>query len=173
MKKILLLISAYSGFLVGCSNTNNSTGNDATPVIESSSEQNNEGAVIPAPAEIPSPTIQPTTDPVVTTVNPSATISAPQQQATSTAAGMNPAHGQPGHRCDIAVGAPLNSPAGVNPTTAAPTPSAAPAPVTVPSASPAAPVVTETSGVTPPGMNPPHGEPGHDCAIAVGAPLKK
>lgn len=25
------------------------------------------------------------------------------------AAGMNPAHGQPGHRCDIAVGAPLNS----------------------------------------------------------------
>lgn len=25
------------------------------------------------------------------------------------AAGMNPAHGQPNHRCDIAVGAPLNS----------------------------------------------------------------
>lgn len=23
--------------------------------------------------------------------------------------GLNPAHGQPGHRCDIAVGAPLNS----------------------------------------------------------------
>jgi hypothetical protein len=22
---------------------------------------------------------------------------------------MNPSHGQPGHRCDIAVGAPLNS----------------------------------------------------------------
>ena len=28
---------------------------------------------------------------------------------TTTAAGMNPAHGQAGHRCDIAVGAPLNS----------------------------------------------------------------
>ena len=23
------------------------------------------------------------------------------------------------------------------------------------------------------GMNPPHGQPGHDCAIPVGAPLKK
>src|SRR6188474_1027285 len=29
-----------------------------------------------------------------------------------TAEGMNPPHGQPGHRCDIAVGAPLNSPPG-------------------------------------------------------------
>src|SRR5690606_31144410 len=27
-----------------------------------------------------------------------------------TAPGMNPPHGEPGHRCDIAVGAPLNSP---------------------------------------------------------------
>ena len=27
----------------------------------------------------------------------------------SSNAGLNPAHGQPGHRCDIAVGAPLNS----------------------------------------------------------------
>jgi len=29
--------------------------------------------------------------------------------ATTTAPGMNPAHGQPGHRCDIPVGSPLNS----------------------------------------------------------------
>jgi hypothetical protein len=28
---------------------------------------------------------------------------------TPVAPGMNPQHGQPGHRCDIAVGAPLNS----------------------------------------------------------------
>ena len=32
---------------------------------------------------------------------------APATGATGTGAGMNPAHGQPGHRCDIAVGAPL------------------------------------------------------------------
>ena len=31
---------------------------------------------------------------------------------TEVAEGMNPPHGQPGHRCDIPVGAPLNSPAG-------------------------------------------------------------
>jgi len=29
--------------------------------------------------------------------------------AKAVAPGMNPAHGQPGHRCDIAVGQPLNS----------------------------------------------------------------
>jgi hypothetical protein len=28
---------------------------------------------------------------------------------TKTAPGMNPPHGEPNHRCDIAVGAPLNS----------------------------------------------------------------
>ena len=29
------------------------------------------------------------------------------QTQTQTAPGMNPPHGQPGHRCDVAVGAPL------------------------------------------------------------------
>ena len=32
-----------------------------------------------------------------------------QQNSNQNASGMNPPHGQPGHRCDIAVGAPLNS----------------------------------------------------------------
>jgi len=31
----------------------------------------------------------------------------PVQQSIQSAAGVNPPHGQPGHRCDIAVGAPL------------------------------------------------------------------
>ena len=31
------------------------------------------------------------------------------QPQTQTAPGMNPPHGQPGHRCEIPVGAPLNS----------------------------------------------------------------
>jgi len=48
----------------------------------------------------------------------SATVTAPQQTqqvvknevspTTKTAPGMNPQHGKPGHRCDIAVGAPLS-----------------------------------------------------------------
>jgi hypothetical protein len=80
---------------------------------------------------------------------------------TVTAPGMNPPHGQPGHRCDISVGAPLNS---------------KPAPVTTqPTTVNAQPQVTmkevPTTTKTAPGMNPPHGEPNHRCDIAVGAPL--
>lgn len=77
--------------------------------------------------------------------------SAASAGSVSTAPGMNPEHGKPGHRCDIAVGAPLNS----KPATAA---------ATKPAATPAVTAVA-------PGMNPQHGQPGHRCDIAVGAPL--
>lgn len=100
---------------------------------------------------------------------------------TTTAEGMNPPHGEPGHRCDIEVGAPLSSPPGKTPPAPAagspasssmfnslPVPGTEPAAPSSPSLSTSAP-----SGPTPEGMNPPHGQPGHDCAIAVGAPLKK
>lgn len=99
----------------------------------------------------------------------------PQQVTTTTAPapaatakGMNPPHGQPGHDCAIAVGAPLNS-APSKP--AATTTSATPQVIST-TAQPAA-TPTAAPTVTAPGMNPPHGQPGHDCAIAVGAPLKK
>lgn len=85
--------------------------------------------------------------------------------------GMNPPHGQPGHRCDIAVGAPLNSapktvttqvqPAITANATSSPTSTN---PITITPAS-------TTPVKTAPGMNPPHGQPGHRCDIAVGAPL--
>ena len=94
-------------------------------------------------------------------------VTAPQsvttQQPAAVAAGMNPAHGQPGHRCDIAVGAPLNSkpaPANVQPTTVS---AQAPPQITT--------TQVPTTQKTAPGMNPPHGEPNHRCDIAVGAPL--
>ncbi len=83
---------------------------------------------------------------------------------TATAPGMNPAHGQPGHRCDITVGAPLNSkpvaPANTQPATVNTT---APSNVTMKEI----PNTVKTAA----GMNPPHGEPGHRCDITVGAPL--
>lgn len=79
-----------------------------------------------------------------------------------TAPGMNPPHGQPNHRCDIAVGAPLNSKP-VPATTTGTTVSGQPQQVTMTQV----PNKTKTA----PGMNPPHGEPGHRCDIAVGAPL--
>jgi hypothetical protein len=78
---------------------------------------------------------------------------------TVTQPGMNPPHGQPNHRCDIAVGAPLNS-------------KPMPAKTQTANAQPQV-VMTEVPNKvkTAPGMNPPHGEPNHRCDIAVGAPL--
>jgi len=84
------------------------------------------------------------------------TVAAPVKVAK----GMNPSHGQPGHRCDIPVGAPLNSPIATGKTTAPQVVSNTS--VTVPSAA-----VTPT----PKGMNPPHGQSGHRCDIPVGSPL--
>ena len=67
---------------------------------------------------------------------------------------MNPAHGQPGHRCDIPVGAPLNGAAGNSNST---------------------PTLNKTNSVPASisgnGVNPPHGQPGHRCDIKVGDPL--
>ena len=113
-------------------------------------------------------------------------MSQPQVVTTTTtqpvkvAKGMNPPHGQPGHRCDIPVGAPLNSP--VAKTTATTTSAGQSGTVTQnfsvtpPPASNPVPALLSTEGneaTVADGMNPPHGKPGHRCDIAVGAPLPK
>ncbi len=103
---------------------------------------------------------------VVTTIPQ--TITPTNPATTTTAPGMNPPHGQPGHRCDINVGAPLNSkpaPANTQPVvTTTPTPA---------QTQPSNVSIKEVPNTvkTAPGMNPPHGEPGHRCDISVGAPL--
>ncbi len=75
-------------------------------------------------------------------------------------AALNPEHGQPGHRCDIPVGAPLN---GGN----------AAKPVVTPVQGNN--LIQNQPGATPvkvaDGLNPPHGQPGHRCDIKVGDPL--
>jgi len=81
----------------------------------------------------------------------------------------NPAHGEPGHRCEIPEGASLS---------ASPAPGAGGPMITTDpgiSAMPMQPTIIAPGAgtVTAPGMNPPHGEPGHDCAVAVGSPLPK
>ncbi len=91
-----------------------------------------------------------------------------------TAPGMNPPHGEPGHRCDIPVGQPLNS---------APAQAQQPATqnITV-NANQGQTIQIDPNSLkqvnnpnkpvkTAPGMNPPHGEPGHRCDIPVGQPL--
>ncbi len=87
----------------------------------------------------------------------------PTNSGNSGSAGINPPHGQPGHRCDIAVGAPLNS----TQTTQNIAPTNAPQNIEINPTS----QKVNTTVKTAPGMNPPHGEPGHRCDIAVGAPL--
>ncbi|MDW8849834.1 hypothetical protein SD960_06995 [Flavobacterium sp. MMLR14_040] len=91
--------------------------------------------------------------------------------------GMNPSHGQPGHRCDIPVGAPLNSPVAAKQTTTTNTAQSGTTSKTFTVTPPAntnvpALLSTETPAVAE-GMNPAHGQPGHRCDIAVGAPLPK
>lgn len=90
------------------------------------------------------------------------TLPPPQQPQQTAAAGsvqLNPPHGQPGHRCDIKVGEPLTG--------------AAPATITTqPQQQPMGTVVNPpTQGAAAAGKNPAHGQPGHRCDIAVGAPL--
>jgi hypothetical protein len=88
------------------------------------------------------------------------TVAAPA----AVAKGMNPSHGQPGHRCDIPVGAPLNSPAA----TGKPATSQV---ITQPNVTVTPSATAVTAAPTPKGMNPPHGQPGHRCDIPVGSPL--
>jgi len=97
--------------------------------------------------------------------------------ATTTAPGMNPPHGQPGHTCEIPVGQPLN---GTPPATQNPS---AQKNITVngnntiqidPNSVSPGKIMTDNKGKqvqTAPGMNPPHGQPGHSCEIPVGQPL--
>lgn len=98
--------------------------------------------------------------------------------------GMNPPHGQPGHRCDIAVGAPLNSkPAATNTQAMKFTPPATTGQVqniTAPSGTPA---LLQPNAEAPKAVpqktmdgwqgkaNPAHGQEGHRCDVKVGDPL--
>ncbi len=138
------------------------------------------------------PTLQNTTTPAeVAPFNgfndqaPVATPAATQQQqqqiisnttsSAPAASGSNPAHGQPGHRCDIPVGTPLNSPPAAKPKMPQPV-VAPPQPVMTENfvVPPPAPGTPQTiAAPTPEGMNPPHGQTNHRCDIAVGAPLPK
>lgn len=104
---------------------------------------------------------------------------APSSPSVATAPGMNPPHGEPGHRCDIPVGQPLNGAGGTPAQSASPSTQN----VTVngnnsvqidPNAVSPGKIMIDQNGKqvkTAPGMNPPHGQPGHRCDIPVGQPL--
>lgn len=91
-----------------------------------------------------------------------------------TAQGMNPPHGEPGHRCDIPVGAPLNS-APTQPNASTPANSGGQGFLGNGDAQAPAQPASQQQFSTAPGMqgqpNPAHGQPGHRCDIQVGQPL--
>lgn len=84
---------------------------------------------------------------------------------------LNPAHGQPYHRCEIAVGAPLNNAPQQNiaPQTVVPQQNSANSTINT------TPIPTfqvpANATNTKPALNPAHGQPHHRCELAVGAPL--
>ena len=85
-----------------------------------------------------------------------------QAPAATNVSNPNPPHGQPNHRCDIPVGASLDTPP--QPTGSSTSPvfqNQAP-----PANTPQAPAATNVSN-----PNPPHGQPNHRCDIPVGASL--
>ncbi len=157
MKSFLTLLFAASIVLTSCKKEteaqNSATPTNVVPFTEVGKQMKNEAVTNQAQ--------QPTN-----TVNSTNTLTS---TSTKVADGKNPAHGQPLHRCDIPVGAPLNSPPAT--TTTKPVVQQQTQSVSVPIVVPAAPAVATT--LTPEGMNPPHGQTNHRCDIAVGAPLPK
>lgn len=107
-------------------------------------------------------TVQPQ-NPIINNSQPQLTLPTPKATA-----GLNPAHGQPGHRCDLTVGAPLSTAATNNATPKTNTPAIQPQNPIIYNPQPplTAPTSKETAGV-----NPAHGQPGHKCDLTVGAPL--
>jgi len=161
MKKILLTICAAITVtsLIACANENNATAapttadsnNATTPTTESSSLETS----------------------LNNTAAPQEGTIAPQTPPAKTGAGLNPEHGQPGHRCDIEVGAPLNSaPAAQAPQMqAAPQMQVAPQTQAAPQMQMQAPPAQKTAPGFSGKANPEHGQPGHRCDLEVGVIL--
>ncbi len=112
-------------------------------------------------AVAPQPTIS-TTQPTITNIKTPVINTTPAKVVTTTASGPNPEHGKPGHRCDIAVGAPLDS---------KPAATVSTQPATAVTSTPVINTATPAGTPVAAGLNPEHGKPGHRCDIAVGAPL--
>ena len=89
---------------------------------------------------------------------------------------LNPEHGMPYHRCEIAVGAPIDSaptqqaPPQVVPQQTAASNSFNTNPISPSLAPSSAPASVQATGPKP-ANNPAHGQPHHRCDLEVGAPL--
>ncbi len=164
MKRIILSLFTVSTLvLVSCGGSDSPekdsslTLSDSANATISNSNDSIKPVIVNAPGGAAPALIN--TAPAKTTTQPAVAV---------TAKGMNPAHGQPGHRCDISVGAPLNSAPAASATAPSVTTTSTPAVLSTPAATTPAVIGGNPNAK----VNPAHGQPGHDCSIAVGAPLK-
>ena len=161
MKSFLILLFVSTLLLISCKKEiepqNSTTPTNMVPFTEVGKQMLNE------------PTMTSEAKQNSNIVNQNQALAAPLPVAK----GMNPAHGQPLHRCDIAVGAPLSSPVSTAKNTAVTqqiSPKKSQSAATDPANTTITPVVTTPTAE---GMNPPHGQTNHRCDVAVGAPLPK
>jgi hypothetical protein len=173
-KTSIIVILVLALFTLGScgSSQNESKQTPAVPVLP----QNQEQIAVPNPEPEQPVSAETTTQP--TEVQESGEVM------------LNPPHGEPFHRCDIPVGAPLTSaPANTTrQTNSDPVQATAPQSAnTAPSVTnnPTAPTIENAMRMNPsqtrstapansgtkPRLNPPHGQPWHRCDIAVGSPL--
>jgi hypothetical protein len=157
MKNLLTPLFIIAFVLISCKNeAENQTPKVIVPFTQVANTQANQTVTAPQPSILYQQNgVNKNT--ATQTQQQTQTVAAPVKVAK----GMNPSHGQPGHRCDIPVGAPLNSPVAASSTT----------PQVVSNSSQTVTTTTMTTAKTPKGMNPPHGQSGHRCDIPVGSPL--
>lgn len=146
------------------------------PAVQPVQEQTTPASAEPVQAVEPSTVAQPVIE------QPAVAQSQPEVR-------LNPPHGQPYHRCDIPVGAPLPSTTAaatqpatnnqvqattIRPSASAPA-SGSPVIPTVENANRAqstqTPIATSANTGSKPRLNPAHGQPYHRCDIPVGSPL--
>lgn len=145
MKTLKILIASVT-LLYSCDKAKTSVAETEVPKSDSVAIDSTANVTTPAPAEVASS---------VTNV------------PTSGKPAVNPPHGEPYHRCEIAVGAPIDSAPTQN--VAQPSTPSILNPNPVPAA--ATPAAPAPSFGPKPALNPAHGEPHHRCDLAVGAPL--
>lgn len=151
MKKIFVFTAIAAISFASCDSGTEATYEQTDSINQYTPAPDTARALPPLPTDSVQPTSNIQQPPNVLPVP----VNLPKTNTSSVA--LNPEHGKPGHRCDIAVGAPLNG-----------QPASASTPM---------PTITPTTQSSPQNagnvrLNPPHGQPGHDCAVQVGQPLK-
>lgn len=108
MKLVHFLFAAFVVFFaIACSNDSSTQSNQSVdPNAQTAPVAPAEGQVAPAPAPDPAQSQSPAVQVQPQQAAPSG-IQAPAGGNTGVPPATNPPHGQPFHRCDIAVGAPL------------------------------------------------------------------